>query len=685
MASTPLARRVLRFTDVIAAVGIIGVVVLMIIPLHPTLLDIFITTNITLSLVILLVSMYNKEPLDFSVFPSLLLVMTLFRLSLNISSTRLILLEAHAGEVIQQFGQFVVGGNPFVGFVIFLILVVIQFIVITRGAERVAEVAARFTLDAMPGKQMSIDADLNAGLISEDEARKRRQKIQREADFYGAMDGASKFVKGDAIASIIITLINVLGGMAVGFLQMDMGSISEVAYTFTLLSVGDGLVTMIPSLLMSTATGIIVTRAASEQSLGEDLAKQIFTEPKLLAIASGILFFLGIVPGLPKLPFFLLSIVMGFLAYTMYKAKKETLHVENEEAAQAEVAEIKKPESVYSLLHVDPIELELGYGLIPLVDNKQGGDLLDRVVMIRRQCAMELGIVVPPIRIRDNMQLPPNAYVLKLKGVPLGKGEIMMGHYLAMGGTGELQGIPTKEPAFGLSATWISESLREQAEMEGYTVVDPPSVLATHITEFIKSNAADILTRQDIKALLDNLKKDYPAVVDEVIPNVLSLAEVHKILSNLLKERVPIRDLISILEALGDWAPFTKDPDILTEYVRQKIARQIGQLYSDEDGKIYCITLDPKVEEVIRDSVQAGDRGSYLAIDPSVAQEIIRSLNSVVERSAYLGKQVVVLASPLVRTYLRKLIERVAPSLPVLSYNEIPANLEIESVGVVKI
>jgi len=461
---------------------------------------------------------------------------------------------------------------------------------------------------------MSIDADLNAGLISEDDARKRRTKIQREADFYGAMDGASKFVKGDAIASIIITFINVLGGMAVGFLQMEMASISEVAYTFTLLSVGDGLVTMIPALLMSTATGIIVTRAASDRSLGEDLARQIFSEPKLLAIASGILLFLGLIPGLPKIPFFLLSFLMGFLAYTMFKARKETLHEESEVAAQAEVAEIKKPESVYSLLHVDPLELELGYGLIPMVDNKQGGDMLDRVVMIRRQCAMELGIVVPPIRIRDNMQLAPNTYVLKLKGVPLSKGDIMMGHYLAMGGTGELPGIPTKEPAFGLPATWISESLREQAEINGFTVVDPPSVLATHITEFLKSNAADILTRQDIKALLDNLKKEYPAVVDEVVPSVLSLAEVHKILANLLKERVPIRDLISILEALGDWAPFTKDPDILTEYVRQKIARQIGQLYSDEEGKIYCITLDPRIEEIHRDSVQSGNRGSYLAI-----------------------------------------------------------------------
>ncbi len=685
MASKPLFNRLINNRDVFVAVAIIGIIIIMIIPLSAVLLDMLIITNIAVSLSVMLVAMYNKEPLDFSVFPSLLLVMTLFRLALNISSTRLILLHAHAGQVIQQFGQFVIGGNPLVGFVIFLILVVIQFLVITRGAERVAEVAARFTLDAMPGKQMSIDADLNAGLITEDEARRRRRNIQREADFYGAMDGASKFVKGDAIASIVITLINILGGMGVGLLQMEMDGISEVLYTFTLLSVGDGLVTMIPALLMSTATGIIVTRSASEHSLGEELTNQIFTEAKTIAIVAGILLALAIVPGLPTLPFLLIGLIMGGLAYLMYRNKKESITAESEVAAQAEVAEIKKPESVYSLLHIDPIELELGYGLIPLVDSKQGGDLLERIIMIRRQCATELGIVVPPIRIRDNMQLPANSYVLKLKGVPLGKGEIMLGHYLAMGGNGEIQGIPTKEPAFGLPAIWISDTLREQAEISGYTVVDPPSVLATHITEFLRANAAEILTRQDIKALLDNLRKDYPAVVDEVTPNLLSLAEIHKILSNLLRERVPIRDLISILEALGDWAPYTKDPDILTEYVRQKMALQLGKLYSDEEGKIYCITLDPQVEEIIRESVQSGERGAYLAIDPRTAQEIIRSLNSIVEKTAYLGKQIVVLASPLIRTYFYRMIERTVPGLPVLSYNEIPSNIDIESVGVVKL
>lgn len=683
--STPIMRKLLQYTDIIVAVGIISIVVMMIIPIPPTVLDILIVFNITCTLVILLVSMYNKEPLDFSVFPSLLLVMTLYRLALNISSTRLILLKAHAGQVIQQFGEFVIGGNPFVGFVIFLILVVIQFIVITKGAERVAEVAARFTLDAMPGKQMSIDADLNAGLITESDARNRRLKIQKEADFYGAMDGASKFVKGDAIASIIITIINILGGMAVGLLQMKMGSVSEVASTYTLLTVGDGLVSQIPALLLSTATGIIVTRAASDHSLGDDLTRQVFSQPKLLSIASGVLLLLGIVPGLPKLPFFTLGLGMAFLAFQLYRAKKINQEEETREAAKAEVEEIKKTDTVYSLLHIDPIELELGYGLIPLVDNKQGGDLLERVVMIRRQCALEMGVVIPPIRIRDNMQLSPNSYIIKLKGTPMAKGEIMMNHYLAMGAEGELPGIKTREPAFGLPAIWISESLREQAETVGYTVVDPPSVLATHITEFLKINAAEILSRQDIKTLLDNLKKEHPAAVDEVVPNILSLAEVHKVLGNLLKERIPIRDLVSILEALGDWAPFTKDPDILTEYVRQKLSRQIGQLYGDDDGKLYCITVEPKIEEIIRSSIQSSERGNYLAIDPAVAQEILNSLTANIEKTRHLGKQVIVLVSPLIRMYFRRLTERMAPALPILSYNEIPPNLDIESVGMVKI
>lgn len=684
MSPQSLVHKVFKHIDVLIALGIISIVLLMIIPLHPTLLDILIIFNITCSLVILLVAMYNKEPLDFSVFPSLLLVMTLYRLALNISSTRLILLHAHAGQVIQQFGEFVVGGNAVVGFIIFLILVVIQFIVITRGAERVAEVAARFTLDAMPGKQMSIDADLNAGLVSDDEARKRRKNIQREADFYGAMDGASKFVKGDAIASIVITIINILGGMAVGMLQQDMGGIGEVAATYTLLTVGDGLVTQIPALLLSTATGIIVTRAASEHSLGEDLSRQVFSDPKILSITAGVLMFLVFVPGLPKLPFLVLGIGLASLAYVLQRSRKASLRAESLATAKAEEEESKKPDTVFSLLHIDPIELELGYGLIPLVDSKQGGDLLDRVVLIRRQCALELGLVIPPIRIRDNMQLTPNIYVLKLKGVPLARGEMMMGHYLAMGGEGDLPGIPTREPAFGLPAIWINETVRTQAEMSGYTVVDPPSVLATHLTEFLKQNAAEILSRQDVKSLLDNLKKEHPAVVEEVVPGMLSLAELHRVLANLIKERVPIRDLITIMETLGDWAPMTKDTDLLTEYVRQRLAPQIGQQYGDDEGKIYCVTLDPQVEDIISTAIKPGEHGNYMAIDPALVQTIIRSLAGCLEKSGMAGKQVVLLTSPVIRTTMRKLAERVSPSLPVLSYQEIPPYIQIESVGMVK-
>lgn len=677
--------KLMKHRDIIVAIGVIAIVVLMIVPLPPTLMDILIVFNITCTLVILLVSMYNKEPLDFSVFPSLLLVMTLYRLSLNISSTRLILLKGYAGDVIQQFGQFVIGGNPFVGLIIFLILVIIQFLVITKGAERVAEVAARFTLDAMPGKQMSIDADLNAGLITEVDAKSRRSKIQGEADFYGAMDGASKFVKGDAIASIIITIINILGGMVVGLVQQNMSGIGQVASHYTLLTVGDGLVSQIPALLLSTATGIIVTRSASEASLGEDISKQMFSQPKLLAIASGVLIFLGMIPGLPKPPFIILGVGLALIAFLLFKNAKKVAQEEITKDAQKEAAEVKKPENVYSLLHIDPLELELGYGLIPLVDNKQGGDLLERVVMIRRQCALELGVVIPPIRIRDNMQLSPNAYVLKLKGVPMDKGEIMMGHYLVMGAFDDQPGIDTTEPAFGLPAKWVTEAFREQAEMSGATVVDPPSVLATHITEFLKRNAAEILSRQDVKGLMDNLKKEHSAVVEEVFPNLLSLADIHKILANLLQEGIPVRDMITILEALGDWAPMTKDLDLLTEYVRQKMSRHIGQIYSDDEGKLYCLVVDPKLEGIIKESIQAGDKGSFLAIDPNIGQKIIGNIAGLIEKNNYLGKQIIILASPYIRMHLRRLIERSIPNIPVLSYNEISSNLDVQSLGAVNI
>jgi len=684
---TSFVSKIFKHSDLYVAFGVIMIIVMMIIPMQDWILSLLIVLNITVSLIILLVSMYNLEPLQFSIFPSLLLIMTLFRLALNVSSTRLILLHGYAGEVIAQFGNFVVGGNPVVGLIVFLILIVIQFIVITKGSERVAEVAARFTLDAMPGKQMAIDADLNAGLISDAEARDRRINIQREADFYGAMDGASKFVKGDAIAGIIITLINIIGGIIIGTFQLKMGSIAEVAQTFTLLTVGDGLVSQIPALLLSTATGITVTRAASDANLGQDLTKQIFAHPKVLSITAIVLTGLGLVPSLPTFPFLTIAICCGLLAYVMQKTVKDTYEQQAQEEETKEVEEIKKPENVFNLLNIDTLELELGYALIPLVDNSQGGDLLDRVVLIRRQIALELGLVIPPVRIRDNMQLEPNKYVMKLKGVPLADGELLLDHFLAMnpGDAPPISGIETYEPAFRLPATWISEELKEEAEVSGYTVVDPPSVLATHLTEFIKNHAAEILTRQDLQTLLDHVKKDYPAVVDGVIPQALSLSEVHKVIANLLREKVPIRDMVTILEAIGDYSSITKDIDILTEYVRQALGRQLANLYVNEDGKISVITISPQVEQLIRDNVQETEQGNYLTMDPQKAQQIINSLNNTLEQVVLMGTQTVILCPPVIRLYFRKLIERNYPNIPVLSYNEIPANIEVEAVGTVNI
>ena len=684
---TSLLNRIFRQSDLVIALGVILIIIIMIIPIPDWLLSLLIVLNITLSLTILLVTMYNLEPLDFSVFPTLLLIMTLFRLALNISSTRLILLYADAGEVIAQFGNFVVGGNPVVGFIIFLILVVIQFIVITKGAERVSEVAARFTLDAMPGKQMAIDADLNAGLISENEARTRRKNIQREADFFGAMDGASKFVKGDAIASIIIALINILGGMIIGFFQMELGSIGEVARTFTLLTVGDGLVTQIPALLLSTSMGIVVTRAASESYLGQDLTRQVLAYPRALGIAAVVLAFLGLFSKLPTFPFLVLAVGSGLLGYLLHTTSRLSEAKKIEEMETKEVEEIKKPENVYSLLNVDTLELELGYGLIPLVDNSQGGDLLDRVVLIRKQIALELGLVVPPIRIRDNMQLAPNKYVIKLKGVPLVEGELMLDYFLAMnpGDAPIIEGIETREPAFGLPALWISEEKRDEAEISGYTVVDPPTVLVTHLTEFIKDHAGEIMTRQDLQALIDHVKKDYPAVVEELIPQVLTLSEIHKVVVNLLKERVPIRDMNTILETLCDYASVTKDIDLLTEYVRQGLSRQIANIYTDDTNKISVITISPTVEQVIRDSIRETEQGNYLALEPTQAQKIIKAVSDNLEQVSVMGLEVVILTPPVVRLYLRRLLERSFPRIPVLSYNEIPSNVEIEAVGMVNI
>ncbi|NLK51763.1 MAG: flagellar biosynthesis protein FlhA [Syntrophomonadaceae bacterium] len=673
-----------RYSDLLVAVAVIGSVMLMVIKLPPIFLDFSLVFNITFSLVILLVSLFTLHPLEFSVFPSLLLIMTLLRLSLNVASTRLILSEASAGNVIKAFGDFVIGGNPVVGFIMFLILVVIQFIVITKGAERVSEVAARFTLDAMPGKQMSIDADLNAGLIDDQQARQRRENIQRQADFYGAMDGATKFVKGDAIAGIVIVLINIIGGFVIGIVQKNM-EFGTALHTYTILTVGDGLVTQIPALLISTAAGIVVTRSTSESHLGQALLTQMFARPQILIIAALALVTLGFI-GLPALPLYVMAGLLSVLSLGLQRNLKKTVVQEAEKEKEHEIEEIKKPENVISLLQVDTMELEMGYSLIPLVDTHQGGDLLDRVVMIRRQCALELGLVVPPVRIRDNMQLKPNVYIIKIRGVQVAQGEVMIDHYLAMSPgieDPEIQGIDTREPAFGLPAKWITPAMRERAELSGYTVVDPPSVIATHLTEIIKSHAHEILGRQDVQTLLDHVKQNYPAVVNDLVPELLSVGEIQKVLGNLLQERVPIRDLVTILETLADYARLTKDLDVLTEYVRQALRRYICKQYVREDNTLPVITLDPALEQLIRDSLQTSDYGTFIALEPQQAQNLIQQISKLAEQAVQHGYQPIVLSAPVVRLYLKRLVERVLPNLIILSYNELDNQVEVQASGMV--
>lgn len=675
-----------KYSDIIIAVALITIVIMMIIPLPTALLDLLICVNITAALVIIISTIYNEEALDLSVFPSLLLVTTLFRLALNISSTRLILLEGYAGEVITAFGNFVVGGNPVVGFIVFIILVIIQFIVITKGSERVAEVSARFTLDAMPGKQMAIDADLNQGAITDAEAKVRREKIQREADFFGAMDGASKFVKGDAIAAIIIMLINIAGGFVIGIVQRGLEA-AQALQVYTLLTVGEGLVSQIPALLISTATGIIVTRSASEGNLGADIVNQLFRNDRIFFIISGVLIFLALVPGLPGIPFTCLSVLCFFIGRGLRKKEVKTEETVKEEKKEKEKAEATKPENIVSLLQVDPMELEIGYSLIPLVDTGQGGDLLDRVVMIRRQCALELGLVVPTIRIRDNIQIKPNAYIIKLKGIEIAKGELLLDHFLAMNsGTvfEEVPGIETIEPAFGLPALWIPETEREQAELNGYTVVDAVSVLATHLTEVIKMHAAEILGRQETQNLIDNLHQTNAALVDDVVPELMSVGEIQKVLANLLRERISIRDMATILEVLSDYARATKDTEILTEYVRHAMARQITQQYV-QNNTISCVTLDPGLENRIAGGVQRTDHGSYVNLDPDSMQRLITALNTELTKLTNMGYQPIVLTSPAVRLYFRKLVERSVPGIIVLSHAEVDQTVEIQILGVVKI
>ncbi|MDR7243368.1 flagellar biosynthesis protein FlhA [Priestia megaterium] len=669
-------------------IGVVLIIVMLVIPLPSWLLSILIMINISLALLVLLVSMNMKEPLELSVFPSLLLVLTLFRLGLNVSTTRSILGTGEAGGVVETFGHFVIGGNPLVGFVVFIILIIIQFIVITKGAERVSEVAARFTLDAMPGKQMSIDADLNAGMISEKQAIDRREKIQREADFYGAMDGASKFVKGDAIAGIVITLINILFGIIIGMLQMGM-SITEASQTFTLLTVGDGLVSQIPALMISTATGIIVTRAASTGNLSEDITRQLFAFPVMLYVTGGTIAALGIITPINDVITMPIAILLGVGGYYLSRAKHQTVREEMAPSEEElEDNEMKSPESVVNLLSVDPIEFEFGYALIPLADTNQGGDLLDRIVMIRRQLALELGLVIPVVRIRDNIQLQPNEYCLKIKGNEVARGELLLDHYLAISpGLDDdlIEGIDTLEPAFKMPAKWISESVKEQAEMFGYTVVDPPSVVSTHITEVIKSYAHELIGRQETKQLIDHTKETYPILIEEVTPNPLSVGDIQRVLAKLLKESVSIRNLPIIFEVLADYGKMTSDTDLLTEYVRQGLARQITSQYTVQEGLLRVLTLSGKVEKAMAEAVQQTEHGNYLSLDPSVSQAIVENIAKQTETLSFQEQSPIVLCSPAVRMYVRQITERYFPHMAVLSYNELEANVEVQSVGVVDI
>lgn len=676
----------MKIRDLSVLLGVILIIIMLVIPLPGWLLSVLILCNISLALLVILVSMNTQEALQFSIFPSLLLLLTLFRLGLNVSTTRSILSKADAGGVVDTFGSFVIGNNPLVGFVVFIILVVIQYIVITKGAERVSEVSARFTLDAMPGKQMSIDADLNAGLISEQEARERREKVENEADFHGSMDGASKFVKGDAIAGIVIVLINIIFGLIIGMVQMDM-TFQEAINTFMRLTVGDGLVSQIPALLIATATGIVVTRVSTEGNLGSDVTDQLLQYPKLLFIAAGTIFLLGLTP----INFMLTTVIASFLAisgYLLLQKTKENPDIPEEELDEEDSESMKKTENVINLLNVDPIEFEFGYALIPLVDASQGGDLLDRIVMIRRQLAIELGVVIPVVRIRDNIQLEPNEYCLKIKGNEVARGELLLDHYLAMTpdlDDDSIEGINTKEPAFGLPAKWISEDKKDEAELFGYTVVDPPSVVSTHLTEEIKRHAHVLLGRQETKDLIDHLKEEYPILVEEVTPDPLAVGEIQKVLAKLLKENISIRNLPVIFETLADFGKMTNDTDLLAEYVRQALSIQITNQFVGDHDSLKVITLSNDVENLISGSIQQTEHGNYLALDPQKQESIIKNVYSEVEKVSIQHENIVILCSPTIRMYVKQLLDRSLPQIAVLSYNELEPNVQVQSVGVVNV
>ena len=678
-----------RPQEYLVGFGVVMVLAVMVMPIPPFLLDLLLSFSITFALIILLVSVFMRGPLDFSVFPSLLLIVTLIRLSLNVASTRIILLHGNegtgaAGQVIESFGSFVVGGNFVVGTVIFIILVMINFIVITKGSVRTSEVAARFTLDAIPGKQMSIDADLNAGLINEKEARNRRQMLEQEADFYGSMDGAIRFVRGDAIAGILITIINILGGFGIGVFQQDM-QVGEAAQVYTLLTIGDGLVSQLPALVVSTAAGLVVTRAVADKNLPEQLISQLLNQPYAFIIASLVLFFFGMIPGLPHFPFFVMSILAGIIGFNKFKDTNKKALIENRK--KEDEAKAPTPERVESILPLDIMELEVGYELIPLVDADSNGELLDRIKSVRRQFALEMGFIVPPLHIRDNLQLKSNEYGILIKGVEVSRGSIMAGRLLAMNpGTieKEIDGIQTKEPTFGLPAVWISTSDKQKAQMAGYTVVDSSTVVTTHIKETIKRHASELLGRQETQSLIDKFKESNPKVIEELIPDVLSLGKVQKVLQNLLKEQISIRDLRTILEQLADYGPTTKDTDILTEYVRQALARPITKQFQSTDGSLSVVTLNREVEELIQSSIQKTELASFLALEPTVAEKLLIKLQEAVEAiTPQMETSPVLLASPGIRHHLRKFVERFIPDLAVLSHSEIIPSVQIKTLKVV--
>jgi flagellar biosynthesis protein FlhA len=680
-------------TDVIMGIAAMAILMVMIIPIPAMLLDLFLTFNITFALLILLVGLYVLRPLDFSSFPSVLLLATLFRLSLNIASTRLILLHGNegihaAGSVIKAFGSFVVGGNYVVGLIVFIILVVVNFVVITKGAGRIAEVAARFTLDAMPGKQMSIDADLNAGLIDEDEARTRRQLISRESEYYGAMDGANKFVRGDAIAGIVITLINIAAGFTIGVFQNGM-SFAEAAQNYTLLTIGDGLVSQVPALIISTGAGIVVSRAGADTNLGKEIGSQLLLNPRTMGVAAAILFAFGLIPGLPTIPFFMLGMVSALVAYLVIQTEKQRkqeadlVHAQPEEEADVQPQDIFQP-----LPPLDILGLEIGYGLIPLVDVQQDGELLDRIKSIRQQIAHDIGIIVPSIHIQDNMQLKPGEYRILLKGNEVARGDLMMNHYLAMNPGGEVdsvKGVPTVEPTYGIEALWIKEQHREEAIAKGYTVVDLSTVMTTHLSDIIRRHAYELIGRQEVQSLLDTLKETHPKVVEELVPNQMSLGGVVKVMQNLLAEQVPVRDFLTVVEAIADWAPTIKNLDQLTEYVRQALFRTITKQYQTENGDVMVISLAQPLERKIAESIERTEQGEFLAIEPPVAQLMMQKLAVQLEKFAPLNLQPVVLCSTQIRLHFKKLVDRFIPNLTVLSYDEIMANVKIQSIGVVEL